>query len=102
MKRRQDIQCASTLLNLPLTNFALQSTQQKNALDMAMFEGIRDTAKALQGDTSVRAVILRGAGSAFSSGLDVKSGMPPVPHLDTPFVFIPLLLLLLFQWLKIL
>jgi enoyl-CoA hydratase/carnithine racemase len=40
---------------------------------MDMFHGIRDAALNLQKDTSVRAVILQGRGSAFSSGLDVKS-----------------------------
>jgi len=46
---------------------------KKNALDMKMFQGLRDAAIALSSDTSVRAVILRGVGDAFCSGLDVKS-----------------------------
>lgn len=46
-----------------------------NALDMAMFEGLAKTAKKLAKNRDIRAVILRGEGNAFCSGLDVKSLM---------------------------
>ena len=46
-----------------------------NALDMAMFEGLAKTAKKLAKNREIRAVILRGEGKAFCSGLDVKSIM---------------------------
>ena len=52
---------------------SLNRPAKKNALDMAMFTGIQEAALQLQSDASVRAVILQGRGSAFSSGLDVKS-----------------------------
>ncbi|WP_250655257.1 crotonase/enoyl-CoA hydratase family protein [Alkalimarinus coralli] len=46
-----------------------------NALDMPMFEGLAKTAKKLAKNRDIRAVILRGEGNAFCSGLDVKSIM---------------------------
>lgn len=46
-----------------------------NALDQAMFEGLRDAAAQLADDTGVRAVVLRGEGKSFCSGLDVASFM---------------------------
>ncbi|XOZ33409.1 crotonase/enoyl-CoA hydratase family protein [Halomonadaceae bacterium KBTZ08] len=51
----------------------LNRPDKYNGLDMAMFEAITSTAKALKKDCSIRAVILQGAGQAFCSGLDVKS-----------------------------
>lgn len=44
-----------------------------NALDIHMFEQLAKTAKDLQSDRSLRAVILSGEGRAFCTGLDVKS-----------------------------
>jgi enoyl-CoA hydratase/carnithine racemase len=44
-----------------------------NALDAEMFEALRQTAKALAGDRSVRAVVLSGEGRAFCAGLDMGS-----------------------------
>eukprot|EP00635_Sarcinochrysidales_sp_CCMP3193_P001564 CAMPEP_0118901032 /NCGR_PEP_ID=MMETSP1166-20130328/6896_1 /TAXON_ID=1104430 /ORGANISM="Chrysoreinhardia sp, Strain CCMP3193" /LENGTH=303 /DNA_ID=CAMNT_0006840191 /DNA_START=37 /DNA_END=948 /DNA_ORIENTATION=+ len=46
-----------------------------NALDMAMFRGLRDAAKYVA-TTKARAVVLLGEGRAFCSGLDVK-GLSP-------------------------
>lgn len=46
-----------------------------NALDQAMFDGLTSAADQLAGDTSVRAVVLHGAGKSFCSGLDVASFM---------------------------
>jgi len=51
----------------------LNRPDKKNALDMDMFYAIRDAARDLASDRSLRAVILRGAGSSFCAGLDVKS-----------------------------
>lgn len=51
----------------------LNRPEKYNGLDMAMFDAISATAKQLKKDTSVRAVILQGAGKVFCSGLDVKS-----------------------------
>lgn len=44
-----------------------------NGLDMAMFDGITAAARKLRKNKHVRAVILRGEGKAFCSGLDVKT-----------------------------
>jgi enoyl-CoA hydratase/carnithine racemase len=46
-----------------------------NALDLAMFEGLRNAAAQLAQDASVRAVVLHGEGKSFCSGLDVASFM---------------------------
>lgn len=53
----------------------LNRPDKLNALDMAMFDGIAKTAKKLAKNRDIRAVILRGEGNAFCSGLDVKSIM---------------------------
>jgi enoyl-CoA hydratase/carnithine racemase len=46
-----------------------------NALDMRMFHEIKKTIKSLKVDKSIRAVIVRGNGDDFCSGLDIKSVM---------------------------
>jgi len=56
----------------------LDRPEKLNALDMAAFRGLRDAALELRDDTTVRAVVLRGAGRAFCAGLDVKSVMHPL------------------------
>ena len=51
----------------------LNRPDKYNGLDMPMFEAITRVGKQLKKDRHVRAIILRGAGEAFSTGLDVKS-----------------------------
>lgn len=51
----------------------LTRPEKKNALDMDMFHAIVQAGKTLKDNLSVRAVILRGEGSSFCAGLDVKS-----------------------------
>ena len=46
-----------------------------NALDQAMFEGLMTAAEQLANDASVRAVVLHGEGKSFCSGLDIASFM---------------------------
>jgi enoyl-CoA hydratase/carnithine racemase len=53
----------------------LNRPDKRNALDMAMFKALDDVSRALRKDRTVRAVIVRGAGEDFCSGLDVKSMM---------------------------
>ena len=48
-------------------------TDKHNALDEHMFRGLHAAADQLIGDGSIRAVVLRGAGKSFCSGLDVPS-----------------------------
>jgi enoyl-CoA hydratase/carnithine racemase len=47
--------------------------EKKNAIDAELFDGLRETAKALAHDASVRAVVLSGAGDCFSAGLDMSN-----------------------------
>ena len=51
----------------------LNRPDKLNALDPAMFAGIAEVAVELAGDRAVRAVVLSGAGRAFSAGLDMAS-----------------------------
>lgn len=51
----------------------LNRPEKLNALDLEMFRAIAQAAEALQGNRSLRSVILRGAGRAFCSGLDFGS-----------------------------
>jgi enoyl-CoA hydratase/carnithine racemase len=44
-----------------------------NAVDLPMFEAIRDTIRNLKSNARVRAVVVSGTGRAFCSGLDVPS-----------------------------
>jgi enoyl-CoA hydratase/carnithine racemase len=44
-----------------------------NAMDFAMLDAVRGAARKLRRDRRVRAVILRGDGPSFCSGLDVKA-----------------------------
>jgi enoyl-CoA hydratase/carnithine racemase len=47
--------------------------EKYNGLDWDMFVGLVETARKIRKDRSIRAVILRGEGKAFSTGLDVAS-----------------------------
>ena len=58
-----------------IATVTLDRADKRNALDMAMFFGIRDAIKHLKKDKSLRAVILQGDGEDFCSGLDTKSVM---------------------------
>lgn len=51
----------------------LNRADKYNGLDWKMFSGIIDVTKQLKKNKTVRAVIVRGDGKAFSSGLDVMS-----------------------------
>ncbi len=53
----------------------LNRPEKLNGLDLAMFEALVTTGRALAGDRSLRAVVLSGAGRAFSAGLDFASFM---------------------------
>ncbi|MRX27106.1 crotonase/enoyl-CoA hydratase family protein [Kangiella sp. HZ709] len=53
----------------------LNRANKRNALDLAMFEAIRDCQKLIAKDQSIRAVIVAGNGEDFCSGLDIKAVM---------------------------
>lgn len=65
-----------------ICNVVLNRPEKLNAVDMKMFEAIAQTAADLRSDKSVRAVILRGEGRAFCTGLDVKAILSN-PHKQT-------------------
>lgn len=54
-----------------IATVTLNRPDKYNGLDMPMFEAITRVAKQLKKDRSVRAIILKGNGDAFCSGLDV-------------------------------
>ena len=56
-----------------IATVTLNRPDKRNALDLAMFQAIDRCLRQLKRDRSVRAVILRGAGEDFCSGLDIKS-----------------------------
>ncbi|SDW37067.1 crotonase/enoyl-CoA hydratase family protein [Marinobacter mobilis] len=58
-----------------IATVTLNRPDKYNGLDMAMFDAIAQVAKKLKKDRSVRVVILKGAGEAFCSGLDVGKVM---------------------------
>jgi len=51
----------------------LNRPEKRNALDGGMFDGIREAARHVERDRSVRAVVLSGAGGCFCSGLDFST-----------------------------
>ncbi len=51
----------------------LNRPDKLNALDAAMFQGLRDAGRTVAEDPSVRAVVLSGEGRAFCAGLDFGS-----------------------------
>ena len=50
----------------------LNRPQKHNAIDIEMFEAIIETGNRLAGDSSVRSVVLTGAGDHFCSGIDIS------------------------------
>ncbi|HTU28950.1 MAG TPA: crotonase/enoyl-CoA hydratase family protein [Solirubrobacteraceae bacterium] len=57
----------------------LTRPDKHNALDVAMFDAILETAARLREEPGVRAVVLHGEGPSFCSGLDVVSIMQSDP-----------------------
>lgn len=55
-----------------VTILTLNAPERLNALSDAMLAALRDALKAVHGDSSVRVVILRGAGKAFCAGHDLQ------------------------------
>lgn len=58
----------------------LNRPERRNAIDGALAEALGDALAAVRADATIRAVLLRGAGGAFCSGLDLKAfGTTPRP-----------------------
>jgi enoyl-CoA hydratase/carnithine racemase len=51
----------------------LNRPDKRNALDGAMFAGLRDAGERLKSEAGVRAVVLSGEGASFCAGLDFSS-----------------------------
>jgi enoyl-CoA hydratase/carnithine racemase len=51
----------------------LNRPDKRNALDGAMFAGLRDAGESLKADARVRVVVLSGEGESFCAGLDFSS-----------------------------
>jgi enoyl-CoA hydratase/carnithine racemase len=58
-----------------VAHVVLTRADKHNGMDITMLNAVNDAARQLAGDTSVRAVILRGEGPSFCAGLDFKTVM---------------------------
>jgi enoyl-CoA hydratase/carnithine racemase len=56
----------------PVAVLTLNRPERRNALSRALLAQIRDAVDELGVDSGVRAVVLTGAGAAFSAGMDLK------------------------------
>ncbi len=54
----------------PVRHIVLNRPQKRNALNAELIEGLGDALRAAAADPSVRCVVVRGAGTMFSSGMD--------------------------------
>ena len=64
----------------------LNRPERKNAIEGTLAEAMREALANLNADESIRAVVLRGAGGAFCSGLDVKAfNAEPAPAWASTF-----------------
>lgn len=68
----------------------LNRPEKHNGMDIAMIQALIATAKRLQRNRDIRAVILTGEGPSFCAGIDTKSMFAGGP-LKTALAFVPLL-----------
>jgi enoyl-CoA hydratase len=64
----------------PVARVTLNRPERANALNQAMLEEIEAALDAVEKDNDVRVLIVRGVGSAFSSGFDLKEQMERQPR----------------------
>jgi enoyl-CoA hydratase/carnithine racemase len=64
----------------PVARLTLNRPERANALNQTMLVEIGAALDAAQADVDVRALIVRGAGTAFSSGFDLKEQMERQPR----------------------
>lgn len=60
----------------------LNRPEKKNALSLDMLSALTETAQAIQARDDIRAVVIHGAGGAFSAGIDLADLMGLAPRLD--------------------
>lgn len=60
-----------------VATLAFDRPEALNAIDAGSFATLGDVLAALSADEEVRVVVLRGAGTNFSSGADIKEPIPP-------------------------
>ena len=61
-----------------IATLTLNRPDQRNAIDRALFRAFRDHVAALENDSAIGVVVLRGAGGHFCAGHDLKAA----PHAD--------------------
>jgi len=59
---------------------SLNRPQRLNAMDQAMLKELNQAAERAEQDDRIRAVVLTGAGNAFSSGFDLKAQAESTPQ----------------------
>ncbi|HEY3482563.1 MAG TPA: enoyl-CoA hydratase-related protein, partial [Streptomyces sp.] len=59
----------------PVARITLNRPERTNAISATMLDELARAMDAAEADAAVRAVIVRGAGTAFSSGFDLKDQM---------------------------
>src|SRR5690606_42093669 len=66
--------CETLLLNLDagVLHITLNRPDSRNAMSLAMVHELRAVLESVRHDTSVRALVLRGAGGHFCAGGDIK------------------------------
>jgi enoyl-CoA hydratase/carnithine racemase len=65
----------------PIAVLTLDRPERKNALSHALLEELRGACATLAADAGLRAVVLTGAGQAFSAGADISPGNPEAARL---------------------
>ncbi len=68
-------------------HLTLNRPEKKNALTLAMYEGLTDALDGAVGDPDVRVVLLSGAGGAFTAGNDLFDFLNDPPKDETSPVF---------------
>jgi enoyl-CoA hydratase/carnithine racemase len=61
-------------IKAPVATITLNKPERLNALDLEMWDAIREAAEAVDAASDVRVAVLTGAGGVFCAGLDVKGG----------------------------
>ena len=62
----------TTTIDKHVATVTLNRAEKRNAVDMAMFEAIVETAERLAANPTVRAVVLQGDGDHFCAGIDIS------------------------------